>query len=89
MSCLVTRIRNAVSEERITFIIRLERISELGTNKQTKQKLATEALCEEPLTTSLTRATRCHIPEDGFIHSHSREYLKSYIALTGWALTDT
>jgi hypothetical protein len=24
--------------------------------------------------------------EDGILHSHSRETLKSYIALTGWAL---
>jgi hypothetical protein len=27
-----------------------------------------------------------HIPEDDILHSHSREALKSYIALTGWAL---
>jgi hypothetical protein len=27
----------------------------------------------------LKRATRHHIPEDGIIHSHSREHLKSYI----------
>jgi hypothetical protein len=27
-----------------------------------------------------------HIPEDGILHSHSREALKSYTALTGWAL---
>jgi hypothetical protein len=33
-----------------------------------------------------TRATRRNIPEDGILHSHSRENLKSYIALTGWAL---
>jgi hypothetical protein len=37
-------------------------------------------------TSVLTRATRRHIPEDGIIHSHRRENLKSYIALTGWAL---
>jgi hypothetical protein len=30
-----------------------------------------------------TRATRRSIPEDGILHSHRREYLKSYIALTG------
>jgi hypothetical protein len=34
-------------------------------------------------TSVLTRATRRNIPEDGILHSHSRETLKSYIALTG------
>jgi hypothetical protein len=29
---------------------------------------------------------RSYIPEDGILHSHRRENLKSYIALTGWAL---
>jgi hypothetical protein len=27
-----------------------------------------------------------YIPEDGILHSHRREHLKSYIALTGWTL---
>jgi hypothetical protein len=27
-----------------------------------------------------------YIPEDGIPHSHRHENLKSYIALTGWAL---
>jgi hypothetical protein len=27
-----------------------------------------------------------YIAEDGILHSHRRENLKSYIALTGWAL---
>jgi hypothetical protein len=31
-------------------------------------------------------ATRRNIPEDGNLHSDRRENLKSYIALTGWAL---
>jgi hypothetical protein len=34
----------------------------------------------------LIRATRRNIPEDAILHSHSRENLKSYIALTGWTL---
>jgi hypothetical protein len=33
----------------------------------------------------LTEATQQHIPED-FLHSHHLENLKSYRALTGWAL---
>jgi hypothetical protein len=27
-----------------------------------------------------------YIPEDGILHSHCRENLESYIALSGWAL---
>jgi hypothetical protein len=37
-------------------------------------------------TSVLTRATRRYIPEDGILHSHRRLNLKSYIAITGWAL---
>jgi hypothetical protein len=28
-----------------------------------------------------------YIPEDDILHSHRREKVKSYIALTGWTLT--
>jgi hypothetical protein len=34
----------------------------------------------------LTRATWRNCPEDDILHSHSRENLKFYIALTDWAL---
>jgi hypothetical protein len=37
-------------------------------------------------TSAVTRATRLDIPEYGLLHSHCRQDLKSYIALTGWAL---
>jgi hypothetical protein len=37
-------------------------------------------------TSVLTAATRRNIPEDAILHSHRRENLKSYIALTGWTL---
>jgi hypothetical protein len=40
-------------------------------------------------TSVLTRATRRHFPEDDILHSHRRENLKSYIALTGWTLAET
>jgi hypothetical protein len=36
-------------------------------------------------TSVLTRAARHSIPKDDILHSHRRENLKSYIALTGWA----
>jgi hypothetical protein len=34
----------------------------------------------------LTRAIQRNIPENGILHSHRRENLKSSIALTSWAL---
>jgi hypothetical protein len=37
-------------------------------------------------TSVLSRATRRNIPEHCILHSYRRENLKSYIALTGWAL---
>jgi hypothetical protein len=40
-------------------------------------------------TSLLIRAISRHILEDGIPHSHRRENLKSYIALTGWALVET
>jgi hypothetical protein len=37
-------------------------------------------------TSALTRATYRNIPEENNLHSHHRENLISYVALTGWAL---
>jgi hypothetical protein len=37
-------------------------------------------------TSVITRASRRNIPEHDILHSHRRENLKSYIALTGWTL---
>jgi hypothetical protein len=64
-------VRTYVSKELTASIIRVTKI-ELGTT------LA--------VTSVLTRATRRNIPGDGILHSHRFENLKSYIALTGWAL---
>jgi hypothetical protein len=30
-----------------------------------------------------------YIPEDDTLHSHRREHLKPYIALTGWTVMET
>jgi hypothetical protein len=40
-------------------------------------------------TSALTRATRRNIPGDGILLSHRRENLRSYAALTDWALAET
>jgi hypothetical protein len=45
-----------------------------------------KVVLSSPETSILTRATRRNIPEDAILHSHCRENLKSYIALTGWPL---
>jgi hypothetical protein len=37
-----------------------------------------EAICSSETSVNIT-STRCHIPEDCFLHSHRRENLKSYI----------
>jgi hypothetical protein len=37
-------------------------------------------------TSVVARATLRNIPENGILRSHHHEKLKSYIALTGWAL---
>jgi hypothetical protein len=37
-------------------------------------------------TSVLTRGTQRIVPEEGILHSHRRENLKSYITLTGWTL---
>jgi hypothetical protein len=47
--------------------------------------LMMEVILPPPETSVLTRATRRHVSEDDILHSR-RENLKSYTALTGWAL---
>jgi hypothetical protein len=68
MLCYVVLVRTDVLEELGASIIRVTRIGELGTLAVTSNR------CK------LRRNTL----EYSILHSHRRENLKSYIALTGW-----
>jgi hypothetical protein len=95
----VALVRTDVAEERIASIIRVTKIGELGTTLAVTSKLillraanfpsspilatlVMEAILSSE-TSVLTKATRRSIREDDILHSHCRENLKSYIALTG------
>jgi hypothetical protein len=98
----VALVRTDVSEELSASIISVTRIGELGTTllRNVRRFLVTAnvvpsapilfTLMIEALSSSetsvVTTATRRNIPKDAILHSHRRENLKSYIALTGWAL---
>jgi hypothetical protein len=62
-----------VSEEHIAPIFRVERKVRKLASEET---VRTGARSSE--TSVNTTSTRCHIPEDCFLHSHCRENLKSY-----------
>jgi hypothetical protein len=85
------------SDESIASIIRVKGNSELGrkvSNCPLLQilfptlNLATLMVDDiySSETSVLARTTWRHIREDAILHSHCRESLKSYIALTGWTL---
>jgi hypothetical protein len=97
----VDLVSSDVLEEQTASIIRVECSSELGTLAVVRKQLLItanvvpsslmfltlmiEAICSSE--TSLhTRATRRQILEDGMLHNHRREILKSCGELTGWAL---
>jgi hypothetical protein len=86
----VAHVRTGDSEELSSYIIRVTRIGELVTANVVLISPILVTLIMEAIgsseTSVLTRATQRNISEDYIGHSHRREYLKSYIALTGWAL---
>jgi hypothetical protein len=87
---LVALVRTDISEERMNLLFLLSVPRLLVTANVVASSPIFVTLMMEALRSSetsvLTRATRCNIPEDSIIHSHRGENLKSYMALTGWAL---
>jgi hypothetical protein len=79
-------VRSDISEECITYIIRVTGIAELGTMlavTSSQSMLQSNTLMLEAIRVSemsvLIRATRCNVPDDGILHSHRRGNLRSYI----------
>jgi hypothetical protein len=78
-----------ISEELSASIIRVTRIGEASYGYVPSTPILVTLMMQvlsSSETSVLTRATRRNISEDTILHSHRRENLKSYIALTGWAL---
>jgi hypothetical protein len=83
----VVLVRTDDVKKRTAHIIRMKRISELVAGNVVPTSLILFTLMMEATSTQgtsvLTRATRRHIAEDGILHSHLRENIKCYTALTG------
>jgi hypothetical protein len=79
----VALVRTDNSEEISASIIRVKRICELGTTLEViLVTMMMEALRFSEMSV-FTRATWPNFPEDGILHSHRRQNLKSYMANTG------
>jgi hypothetical protein len=81
----VALVRTDVSEELSASIIRVTSTVNVIPSSPIIVTLMLEALRSSEWS-GLTRATRRNIPEDGILHSHRRETLRSYIVLTGWTV---
>jgi hypothetical protein len=79
----VALLRTDVSEGRITIF---RSVFKLLVTPNAPSSLIVFTLMMEAIQSSETRAARRHIAEYGILHSHYREYLQSYIALTCWTL---
>jgi hypothetical protein len=86
----VDLVRTAVSNERVASIFSVERISDLITTLAVIRAAVPSLLILSPLkikvTSSFETFTWLHIPEDGILNGQRQDDIKSYIALTGWAL---
>jgi hypothetical protein len=71
-------------------VVRSVRLLLVPANVLSSSPILVTLMMEEAIrsseTSALKRATRLNLPDDGILHSHRRGNLKSYIALTGWAL---
>jgi hypothetical protein len=85
MALSVGLVKTDVVEEPVVSIFRLIDIAKVVPTSRILSTLKMKST--RSFKTSVPgRFERRHIPEDDILHSHRRENLKSYIALTGWTL---
>jgi hypothetical protein len=74
----VALLRTDVSEERVSFNVRVTRIGELGRTLAVTSNWSKLHVLYSSETSVLTRSKRRSTSEDGIFHSHYRENLKSW-----------